>query len=280
MTTISDSELEIFSQLANPAKVKVNEVPSTMREASPPRIQPIEEIEEVLESRPASPPPPLSPPAPIPSPKVPSPRPPSESPFESFIQSATNKRKIPPLPVLRDNAHDLEALDKSQVLMDMQRLKMQGVQMSREWTVHDNLDDMKFEVRRHMLHIDEMNNINMMRDGMRLACSGFEMLNARMGFLELDGWASEVCADMDKYDNAFGRIYRKYWRRSAHSSPEMEIAMGVIASVGMHHFKAKMQKGMFQKGRPAPAASNPIPPPNRPKQSYNMDSDSEDEPPN
>lgn len=143
---------------------------------------------------------------------------------------------------------DIEFLDKQQCLMDMERLKLQqGIKFSKEWSTSDRLEDMQFELRRHSLHLDEINNINMMRDGMRLMCSGVEMLNSRVHLLELDGWAQEVCADMDKYNNALGRIYRKYWRKSTQSSPEMEILTGLISSMGMHHFKQKMQNKMFPK---------------------------------
>jgi hypothetical protein len=163
--------------------------------------------------------------------------------------------------MLSSQQHDDEItiLDKQQVLMDMERLKLQGVKLTKEWNLNDRLDDMQFEVRRHMLHIDEMNNINMMRDGMRLLCSGFEMVNTKMGILELDGWAAEVCSDIDKYDNALGRIYRKYWRKNGMSSPEVEIAFGLIGSIGLFHFKQKMQRNVFQNrtsttqnARPAP----------------------------
>lgn len=174
------------------------------------------------------------------------------TPFDDFLRNKSSLgslKTISELPLLSSQQieSDLSILDKQQVLMDMERLKLQGVKITKEWTINDRLDDMQFEVRRHMLHIDEMNNINMMRDGMRLLCSGFEMVNGRLGILELDGWGAEVCQDMEKYDNALGRIYRKYWRKSSANSPEMEIAFGLIGSIGMHHFKSKMQKGMFQK---------------------------------
>jgi hypothetical protein len=176
-----------------------------------------------------------------------------------------SKRRMS-LPILNSvNSEDSEVLEKQQVLMDMERLKLQGIKLSKEWTLRDRLDDMQFEVRRHMLHIDEMNNINMMRDGMRLMCSGFEMANTQFGFLELEGWASEVTSDMDKYDNALGRIYRKYWRRGTQNSPEMEIALGLIGSVGMYHFKSKLQKNMFQKSVP-PSFGNSFARPKPPAQ--------------
>ena len=140
---------------------------------------------------------------------------------------------------------DLMMKEKQNVLMDMERLKLQGITFSKQWTIDDSLEDMQYEIRRHMMHIEECNNMNMMRDGMRMVCTGIEMINGRMHLLELNGWAAEVCADMSKYDPALSKLYRKYWRRSQSSSPEMEIAMGVLTSMGMYHFKRKLASRMF-----------------------------------
>ena len=81
--------------------------------------------------------------------------------------------------------------------MDIERLRNQGVKFSKEYTVDDSLEDMTYEIRRHMLHIEESNNIATMRDGMRMICTGVEMLNGRMHILDLDGWATDVCSDME-----------------------------------------------------------------------------------
>ena len=144
---------------------------------------------------------------------------------------------------------------KQNILMDIERLKMQGIKFSKEWTVEDSVEDMQYEMRRHMLHIDEMNNINMMRDGLRMMCTGIEMLNGRFAILELNGWASEVCSDMNRYDSALGKLYRKYWRKSYSMTPEMEIVSGLVMSMGMHHFKRKLSTRMYS-GMSAAAASS------------------------
>ena len=161
------------------------------------------------------------------------------SPFANHM----NKSSSFQLPTMGDHkSNDTEILEKQSVLMDMERLKMQGIKLSKEWSIDDRLDDMMFEVKRHMIHLDELNNINMMRDGMRLLCSGFEMFNGKIGILELDGWSAEVCSDIHKYDTALGKIYRKYWRKTSQTSPEMEIIIGLIGSVGMFHFKRKLSR--------------------------------------
>ena len=72
------------------------------------------------------------------------------------------------------------------------------------------MEDMQYEMRRHMLHIDEMNNINMMRDGLRMMCTEHrDRSTDAFAILELNGWASEVCSDMNRYDSALGKLYRQ-----------------------------------------------------------------------
>ena len=181
------------------------------------------------------------------------------------------KRSVPPLAPL-DNQSDVgsnvtgvsrlpnnkeqEILEKQSVLLDMERLKLQGIQFTKTWTLSDRLDDMQFEMRRHLLHLDEINNMNFLRDGLRMACTGFEVLNRRWGLLELDGWSQEVCRDMTRYDNSMSRLYRKYWRRTSTSSPEMELGLALMGSVGMYHFKQKMSSQMFSSGPSIPRTRN------------------------
>ena len=175
-----------------------------------------------------------------------------QQPFGDFIKKRATSDVLP-----RDDGC---VLQKQNVLMDMERLRLQGIQFSKNWTLEDRLEDMQFEMRRHMLNVEEMNNINMMRDGMRMICTGVEMVNGRFNLLELNGWASEVCGDMQKYDTSLSKLYRKYWRRSTSASPEMDIAMGLITSMGMFHFKKKLSSKMFSPAQP----QRPTAPPSSP----------------
>lgn len=201
-------------------------------------------------------------------------------------ENITRKNSVPPLAPL-DNRSDVgsvvshlpsnkeqEILEKQSVLLDMERLKLQGIQFTKVWTLNDRLDDMQFELRRHLLHLDEINNMNFLRDGLRMACTGFEVLNRRWGLLELDGWSQEVCRDMSRYDNSMSRLYRKYWRRTSTTSPEMELGLALMGSIGMYHFKQKMSSQMFSSGPSVPRPSNV--PMQMPNSSVNVD-DSSDE---
>lgn len=160
---------------------------------------------------------------------------------------ATRSPALPPLPAnaidttpsLSKEEKEEIMLEKQSVLLELERMKAQGITLSKQYTLSDRIDDMQFEVRRHLLNIDEQNTVQFMRDGMRLAFTGVEIANSKMGpFLDLDGWAAEVSKDISKYDSSLSRLYRKYWKRSA-MSPEMELAVGILGSMGMHHFKKK-----------------------------------------
>lgn len=178
----------------------------------------------------------------------------SSSSFENRVRSklsstsAYSSRAPPPpaplapTPPMSRNARDEESeevlLEKQSTLLELERLKGQ-VTLSRVYTMDDRLEDMQFEVRRHLLNLDEQATVQFMRDGMRLLFTGIEIANSKLGpFLDLDGWAGEIGGEVHKYDSALSRMYRKYWRRSS-MSPEMEIAVGVLGSMGMHHFKKK-----------------------------------------
>ena len=100
---------------------------------------------------------------------------------------------------------------------------------------------MQFEMRRHLLFMDEMNAISFMKDAMRLGFTGIELANNKIGpFLDLDGWSTQISSDIGKYDHALSKLYKKYWKRKTTTSPELELAFGIIGSMGMHHFRKKM----------------------------------------
>lgn len=142
-----------------------------------------------------------------------------------------------------------EILEKQSVLLELERLENHnGVRLTKRYTLDDNLADMQFEIRRHLSNIDEANMVKFMGDGLKLMCNGAEMANSRLGpFLELDGWAGSVTRDMGRYDSAFSKLYRKYWKRSS-ISPEMELAFALIGSMAMHHFQSKAQSVVFGGG--------------------------------
>ena len=131
------------------------------------------------------------------------------------------------------------------MLSDLQRLERQGVTLTKRWTSDDSLEEMTLELRRHLIALEERNNVNMLRDGLKMLCTGIEMVSTRYGLLDLEGWSGEVGQNLARHDPQLAKIYRKYWRRSTARAPEVEIALAVFGSAGMHHMKRSMAKHML-----------------------------------
>ena len=141
-----------------------------------------------------------------------------------------------------------DLLAKQSVLMDLDRLRqLRGVTpSSREFTLNDRLEDITFELQRRLANIDEDSSISMMRDVLRLTCTGIEMATTRMGWLDLEGWSSEVVQEIchdHKYDPTLAQLYRKHFKRGRASSPEVQIAVGMVGSIGMFVVKKRIMGG-------------------------------------
>lgn len=175
-------------------------------------------------------------------------RPPEPPPLESRPLES----RPPEPPPLDEKGSEYE---RRSVLLDLQRLEMQGIKLTKQFTIDDNLDDMTLELRRHVLAMDERSNVNMMRDGLRMLVTGVEMMSNRFGVLDLEGWSTEVCRDLSRHDPNLARIYRKYWRRSSNNTPEAEIAFAILGSAGMHHMKRSMSRQFISGGRSRSAAA-------------------------
>jgi len=141
-----------------------------------------------------------------------------------------------------------ELMAKRSVLIDIQQLELQGIRFTRTWTMEDRIEDMTLELRRHLLMMDERNNVGVMKNGLRLLFTGIEMMNTRMNLLDIEGWSGEACQELDKHDANLSRIYRKYWRRSTSNSPEADIAFSIIGSIGVYHMKRTMARTMLNRG--------------------------------
>ena len=135
--------------------------------------------------------------------------------------------------------------ERRTLLLDLRRLEVQGIKLSKDFTMEDRTEDMLLEIRRHTLAMDEASQTQMMRDMLKLFVTGVEMMNNRIGLLDLEGWSSEVVRDMHKHDANLSRIYRKYWRRSTSTSPEVDICLSLAGSMGMWHMKRKMSQHLM-----------------------------------
>ena len=150
------------------------------------------------------------------------------------------------------NESEDDLLSKQSMLLDLDRLRLRGVTLSKEFTLRDSVADISFELRRHLQHLAEEAAIGNYRDIMRIAATGLEMGATRLGWLDLEGWSAELCApeQIHKFDPALAGLHRKYGRRAT-SSPEMMLVTGLLGSLGLFTVKKKLFRG----GSPGAGAS-------------------------
>jgi len=128
----------------------------------------------------------------------------------------------------------VELRAKSAYIAQLSKMKMQGVPVSREYTMEDDLEDMRLEFERHQACIAMIEKVETMRKYMGLGLAAAEFVLCLIG-VRVEGWAAEVTRELQekKYDSVLEKIYQKYWRRSA-PSPEFSL---VIMILGMLAFK-------------------------------------------
>ena len=186
------------------------------------------------------------------------PRPQASPPGQMYAQSAVSMGSF------HESENDDESVvfEKQATLLEIDRLRQGGAQPSRAWSVNDNLDDMRIEERKLKSNMEETQMVATMRDFLRLGFAGIEFLNSRVRFFELDGWAEIAGKDIERYDGSLRQLYRKYGRRAT-ASPEVELLMGVGASIMMHHTQQKTMRRNQSSARehmpPPPPTDSSVP---------------------
>jgi hypothetical protein len=158
--------------------------------------------------------------------------------------------------------------EKQGYLLELEKLRQQGVQLTKTYTMQDTLEEIQYEYERIKMNQDSINAVNFMRDVMKLALTGVELANAKLGpVLHLDGWSKEVTSDMHRYDHCLERLYKKHWRKGS-MSPESELLFLLLGSMIMYHFKSKYFGGTTAAAPAAHASAPPamprMPPPAAP----------------
>lgn len=140
-----------------------------------------------------------------------------------------------------------EGREKQGALLELQKFRLRGYTLSREYDMNDSWEDINFEVDR-IKHIEQtLSTVRMMGLVLEFVIQGIFYANNKWGpILKLsrendpDTWASVQCQRIKnrEFDNVLEQIYKKHWRR-AQTSPEMELAMMLGGSAVMYHLESK-----------------------------------------
>ena len=149
--------------------------------------------------------------------------------------------------------------EKRMYLHELERMRRSGgVKPSRDLSESDPFHDIEFEYQRVKQTEDQISTVSFIKDFIKLACTGIELGNSKLGLLRLDGWASECTSDMGRYDRPLNRLYARYWRRGG-VSPIIELSFLVFGSLLIHHFKNIIFPSNGRSSQQQPSSHN-IPP--------------------
>ena len=153
-------------------------------------------------------------------------------------------------------------LEKQGVMLELHALQAKGVRLTREFTMEDSLNELEFELQKQTSMLNTISAVQNMKDVLRLGLNGLELANSKLGpFICMEGWAESLTADMKRFDAPLEKLYKRYWRKAS-MSPLMELAMIILGSLAMHHFKTKIF------GRVAPSSSSSGPRDDAAQQAY------------
>jgi hypothetical protein len=127
-------------------------------------------------------------------------------------------------------------MEKQAVLVELNQLKMDGVELSRHFTMEDSLSDMTFEINRIRSNSMASEAASVATTGLQMMMLGVEAANKKWGpVLHLDGWANTVSENQATYHSVFTRLYRKHWSKGGQVSPEVQLALMVGGSAFLTH---------------------------------------------
>jgi hypothetical protein len=135
--------------------------------------------------------------------------------------------------------------EKAFLLFQLKKLSEKGYNQSKDYTMDDNIDDVKDEVSRIKKEIEIEKSVKLARQGLTLITSLLETGNASFAGVtgvDLDGWSESINSNIEDYDEVFEELYEKY-QESVSMSPEIKLLLMVAGSAVSFHLTKKMLGG-------------------------------------
>jgi hypothetical protein len=146
-------------------------------------------------------------------------------------------------------------LEKEALLYEIELLEKQGlIKLHRSLTMDDTLESIQYQYDRANMIVSSQQTVEWAKSGIKMGSTLLELGMKKFGVNIVDGFSSNLCKDMSKFNKPLTKLYRKYWRRGT-SSPESELAMIVFGALAM---TVLANKGL---GSLTGTASAPPPPP-------------------
>lgn len=126
---------------------------------------------------------------------------------------------------------------KMEVFTKLMHIKNLGIQLTKNYTIESDLEEMEAELKYHSDIQSRKNGVQLAKSFMCNAITGIEFLNERydpFGF-KLKGWSDQVKMNKDDFDDVFGELLEKYKGNGSKMEPELKLAMMLIISGASFH---------------------------------------------
>lgn len=136
----------------------------------------------------------------------------------------------------KDKSFKDEWYAKMVAMQKLYGLTQKKIQLTRNYTMQDSLEDMETEYNMHKGLADKGNNIKMMTNFMLNTCWAIEMANENYNPFEfkLEGWSEQLANDTDEYYDVFEEIYEKYMQSGKKIPPEIKLVGLLMFSAGKY----------------------------------------------
>jgi len=157
---------------------------------------------------------------------------------EDIIKSTSPKLSIAEQKVLK--------FKKMESLAKLMNIKNSGIELTRNYNMESDLDDIEAELKYHTDIQSKKNGLQLVKSFMCNCITGIEYLNDKydpFGF-KLNGWADEVKSKKDDFDEVFGELLDKYKGNGKKMEPELKLIMLLVISGGSFHLSQSLSSNL------------------------------------
>ena len=133
--------------------------------------------------------------------------------------------------------------NKFEMLRKLETLEEKGANLSKKYTMENDLDEMKGEYEFLMNEKEKSNSIKFQGKVLTTMITGLEFLNSKFDpfDIKLDGWSEQINENVEDYDEIFAELHEKY-KSKAKMAPEIKLLFQLASSGIMIHMTNTMFK--------------------------------------
>lgn len=133
--------------------------------------------------------------------------------------------------------------EKFQMLRKLETLEEKGANLSKKYSMENDLDEMKGEYEFLINEKEKSNSIKFQGKVLTTMITGLEFLNSKFDpfDVKLDGWSEQINENVEDYDEIFAELHEKY-KSKAKMAPEIKLLFQLASSGIMIHMTNTMFK--------------------------------------